>query len=65
MDVDWILFSGFEASNALKARSSKRASINYLAMAEKDKIAINIIETYDKLALVYASKRVLKPLKTT
>jgi outer membrane protein TolC len=60
MDVDWILFSGFEASNALKASKHKEASINYLAMAEKDKIAINIIETYDKLALVYASKRVLK-----
>ena len=60
MDVDWILFSGFEASNALKASKHKEASINYLALAEKDKIAINIIETYDKLALVYASKRVLK-----
>lgn len=59
MDVDWILFSGFEASNALKASKHKEASINYLAMAEKDKIALNIIETYDKLALVYASKRVL------
>jgi outer membrane protein TolC len=60
MDVDWILFSGFEASNALKASKHKEASINYLALAEKDKVAINIIETYDKLALVYASKRVLK-----
>jgi outer membrane protein TolC len=60
MDLDWILFSGFEASNAFKASKHKEASINYLALAEKDKIAINIIETYDKLALVYASKRVLK-----
>jgi outer membrane protein TolC len=59
MDVDWILFSGFEASNALKASKHKEESINYLAMAEKNKIALNIIETYDKLALVYASKRVL------
>lgn len=59
MDVDWILFSGFEASNALKASKHKEASWNYLVMAEKDKIALKIIETYDKLALVYASKRVL------
>jgi hypothetical protein len=40
MDVDWILFSGFEASNALK-QATQKTSINYLAMAEKDKIAIN------------------------
>jgi outer membrane protein TolC len=59
MDVDWVLFSGFEASNALKASKHKEASIIYLAMAEKDKIALQIIETYDKLALVNASKRVL------
>ncbi|WP_223270677.1 TolC family protein [Subsaximicrobium wynnwilliamsii] len=59
MDMDWVLFSGFEASNALKASRHKEASINYLAMAEKDEIALKIIENYDKLALVYASKRVL------
>jgi outer membrane protein TolC len=59
MDVDWVLFSGFEASNAFKASKSKEASLNYLALAEKDKIALHIIETYDKLALVYASKKVL------
>ena len=59
MDVDWVLFSGLEASNAIKASKHKEASLNYLGMAEKDKIALTIIETYDKLALVYASKRVL------
>jgi outer membrane protein TolC len=59
MDLDWILFSGFEASNALKASKHKEASINYLAMAEKDEIALQIIEAYDKLALVYASENVL------
>lgn len=59
LDVDWLLFSGFEASNALKASIHKEASIHFLALAEKDKIALNIIETFDKLALVYASKKVL------
>lgn len=57
--VDWVLFSGFKASNALKASRHKEASINYLTDAEKDKLAIKIIETYDKLALVNASERVL------
>ncbi len=59
IDVDWVLFSGLEASNAIKASKHKEASLNYLGMAEKDKLALTIIETFDKLALVYASKRVL------
>lgn len=63
VDVDWVLFSGFKATNALKASKHKEASLNYLGSAEKDKIALKIIETYDKLALVYASKRVLTTTK--
>ncbi len=59
VDLDWVLFSGLEASNALKASKHKEASLTYVGMAEKDKIALKIIEAYDKLALVYASKRVL------
>lgn len=59
VDVDWVLFSGLEATNALKASKHKESSLNYLGMAEKDKIALNIIETYDKLALVQASEKVL------
>ncbi|WP_026898034.1 TolC family protein [Daejeonella oryzae] len=60
VDVDWVLFSGFEASNALKASKYKEASVNYAGLAEKDKIALKIIDTYDKLALVNASKTVLE-----
>lgn len=59
IDVDWVLFSGFEASNAIKASKHKESSLNYLGMAEKDKVALKIIETYDKLALVYASEKVI------
>lgn len=59
IDLDWVLFSGFEVSNAVKASKHKEASLNYLGIAEKDKIALKIIETYDKLALVHASKRVI------
>tara|TARA_R110001599_G_scaffold161053_3_gene349049 strand:+ start:1123 stop:2496 length:1374 start_codon:yes stop_codon:yes gene_type:complete len=59
VDVDWVLFSGLEASNALQASKHKEASLNYLGMAEEDKIALQIIEAYDKLALVRASKKVL------
>ncbi|SEL73354.1 Outer membrane protein TolC [Maribacter orientalis] len=63
VDLDWVLFSGFEASNAFKASRHKEASFNYLGMAEKDKLALKIIETYDKLALVYASEEVLNTSK--
>lgn len=59
VDFDWVLFSGLEASNALKASQHKETSLNYVGLAEKDKIALNIIEAYDKLALVKASKKVL------
>lgn len=59
VDLDWVLFSGFEVTNAIKASKHKEASLNYLGISEKDKIALKIIETYDKLALVHASKRVL------
>lgn len=59
IDLDWVLFSGFEATNALKAGKHKEASLNYALLARKDQIALQIIETYDKLALVRASEKVL------
>ena len=59
VDVDWVLFSGFEASNAIKAAKHKEASLNYAGLAEKDRIVIKIIETYDQLALVNTSEQVL------
>ncbi|PWH87150.1 TolC family protein [Brumimicrobium oceani] len=59
VDVDWVLFSGMEATNAIKASKHKASSLNYLGLAEKDKIAIQIITAYDQLALVNASEKVL------
>lgn len=59
VDLDWVLFSGFEVTNAVKASKHKEASLHFLGDAQKDKIALQIIETYDKLALVYASEEVL------
>ncbi|SKB77332.1 Outer membrane protein TolC [Salegentibacter holothuriorum] len=59
VDVDWVLFSGFEATNARKAGKHKEASLSYAGEAEKDKIVLNLIETYNKLALVNASQEVL------
>ncbi len=64
VDLDWVLFSGLEVTNAIKASKHKEASLNYIGIAEKEKIALKIIEAYDKLALVYASKRVLNTSET-
>jgi outer membrane protein TolC len=60
MDVNWVLFSGLEATNAIKASKHKEASLNYLTRVEADKIVLEIIEVYDRLALVNASKKVLQ-----
>ena len=64
VDLDWVLFSGLEVTNAIKASKHKEASLNYIGNAEEEKIALKIIEAYDKLALVYASKRVLNTSET-
>lgn len=63
VDVHWVLFSGFKVTNAIKASKHKEALLNYMTNAEKDKIALKIIDTYDRLALVYASKLVLNTSK--
>jgi outer membrane protein TolC len=63
VDLDWVLFSGLEVNNAINASKHKEASFIYKGKAEKDKIALKIIETYDKLSLVNASKSVLTTSK--
>lgn len=59
VDLDWVLFSGLEAHNAYRASQHKETSLNYLMMVEEDKVALEIIEAYDKLALISASEKVL------
>ena len=59
VDIEWVLFSGLQASNAFKASKQKEESLDYAGLAEEDKIALQIIEAYDNLALVKASKTVL------
>lgn len=59
VDLDWVLFSGLQASNAFKASKHKETSLSFVGLAEKDKVALQIIETYDKLALIKASSKVL------
>lgn len=62
-DLNWVLFSGFAVNNAIKASEHKEESMNYLGLAERDKVALKIIEAYDQLALVYASEKALVTTK--
>lgn len=62
-DLNWVMFSGFSVTNAVKASEHKQESMNYLSLAEKDKVALKIIEAYDQLALVYASEKALNTTK--
>ncbi|MDD2982040.1 MAG: TolC family protein [Crocinitomicaceae bacterium] len=59
VDVDWVLFSGMQVSNAVNASKHKESSHRYIGLAEQDQIALKIIAVYDQLALVYASEKVL------
>ncbi|WP_027418184.1 TolC family protein [Crocinitomix catalasitica] len=63
VDLNWVLFSGLTVHNAVKASEHKEESMNYLSLAEQDKVALKIIEVYDQLALVYASKTALTTTK--
>lgn len=64
VDLDWVLFSGFEVTNAVKASKHRASSLNYIGLAERDKVALQIITAYDQLALVYASEKVLSTTET-
>lgn len=59
MDLNWVLFSGFTVKNAVNASEHKEESMNFLRLAEQDKVALKVIEAYDQLALVYASETAL------
>lgn len=59
VDLDWVIFSGFKVTNAIKASRNKQEAIKYKEMANQDKIALKIIDNYNKLALVIASEKVL------
>ena len=46
VDLNWTLFSGLEVTNAVRASEHKKTSIIYKGLADKDKIALKIIEYY-------------------
>ena len=59
-DIEWILFSGLEATYALKATRHKEKALNYAGKIEQKKLIRNVVKAYDQLALVLASEKVLQ-----
>jgi len=59
-DLEWILFSGLEATYAIKATRHKDKALNYAEQIEQKKLIQNVVKTYDQLALILASEKVLQ-----
>ncbi len=62
VDVDWVLFSGFQVSNAIKASKHKHNSLEIANKIESDKVVLKTIDLYDKLGLAIKSEEVLKSM---
>jgi len=60
IDMDWVLFSGFKVSNALKATKHKEKAQEYESLTAKTTVVMAVSDAYYKLGLVQASKKVLK-----
>lgn len=59
-NAQWVLFSGGKVHYGLKALQHQQNAIDYMSEKEKTKIALEITDLYDKLALLIASGNVLK-----
>ena len=60
LDMEWVLFSGFKVSNAVKATKHKEKAQEYAGLTSKTAVVMSVSDAYYKLALVQASKKVLQ-----
>ncbi|PCH75924.1 MAG: transporter [Flavobacteriaceae bacterium] len=60
LDMDWVLFSGFKVSNAVKATKHKEKAQEYASLTAKTSVVMAVSDAYYKLGLVQASKKVLQ-----
>ena len=60
LDMEWVLFSGFKVSNAVKATKHKEKAQEYAGLTSKTAVVMAVSDAYYKLALVQASKKVLQ-----
>lgn len=62
VDIDWVLFSGFQVSNAIKASKHQYKSLEIANKMEADKVVLKTIDLYDKLGLAISSEEVIKSM---
>jgi len=58
-DLEWVLFSGLEATYAIKATKHKEKALKYAGKIAEKELVKDIIKAYDQLALTLASEKVI------
>ena len=62
-DMQWVIFSGLEAHYGIKATKHKEQALRYAREIEAKKSIKEVMQTYDQLALVMASEKVLNSIE--
>lgn len=60
VNAQWLLFSGFKVSNALKAYQHQQRVYDQLAVKQQTKLWIDVAEVYDKMALLQNADAIIR-----
>ncbi|MFT4024916.1 MAG: TolC family protein [Flavihumibacter sp.] len=60
VNAQWLLFSGFKVSNALKAYQHQQRVYDQLAARQQTKLWMDVSEVYDKMALLQNSEAIIQ-----
>jgi len=58
-ELEWVLFSGLEATYAIKAGQHKEKALELSKHISQKKTVKELVAAYDRLALIYASEKVI------
>lgn len=59
VNAQWMLFSGFKVSNAVKAYQHQQQAYDQLTEKQQTKLWLDVSEVYDKMALVQSSNAII------
>lgn len=59
VNAQWLLFSGFKVSNAVKAYRHQQQTYDRLTEKQETKLWLDVSEVYDKMALVQSSDAII------
>ncbi len=60
VNAQWLLFSGFKVSNAVKAYQHQQQAYDQLTLKQQTKLWMDLSEVYDKMALVQNSNAIIQ-----